>query len=426
MKSRMLTFLTAMTLFALPAIPVRLASAQVRYTVTDLGTLGGTFSQPNSISNRGEVVGVATLPGDNVTHGFFWQNGTMTDLGTLGGPISVAAGINESGEVVVGADTSQFGGLQNTICATSAICRMFIWRNGLKIPDLGTFPGGTDTGIYTILSFNFATSLINNNHQAAGTGDVPFMDPNNPSFAISHAFLWRKGVITDLGTLGGNNAEADAINDPGEVIGESETTTIPDPDLGFPPNHAFLWHEGVMTDLLTLGGKLSWAGGLNNRGQVAGVSTLVGDLNFHSFVWENGVLTDLGTFPGDEESVGSGINNQGHVVGTSGSPIQPIRATLWENGIVVDLNTQIPGSSGWQLVWAAGINARGQITGYGIHNNETHAFLLTPSNAQKDNLAQSATSSTEASDTGASRIGLPENLGHRSRWWWGQMSSRQK
>jgi probable HAF family extracellular repeat protein len=83
-KSR--TLITAITLFTL-ALPLELAAQkQTPYTLTFLGTLGGTFSQPFGMNNRGEVNGTSTMPGDQTFHGFFWQDGVITDIGTLGGP----------------------------------------------------------------------------------------------------------------------------------------------------------------------------------------------------------------------------------------------------------------------------------------------------------------------------------------------------
>ena len=78
------------------------ATNQTMYTVTDLGTLGGTFSIAVAISNTGTVSGFSNLPGDAAQHEFIWRNGVMTDLGTLGGPNSFACcPPNDRGEVAV-------------------------------------------------------------------------------------------------------------------------------------------------------------------------------------------------------------------------------------------------------------------------------------------------------------------------------------
>lgn len=80
MKSRTLTCIIAMTLFAALAVPVQLAALkQIRYTVTDLGTLGGTFGNAFRIDHNGSVVGHATLTGDAALHAFLWRDGVTTD-----------------------------------------------------------------------------------------------------------------------------------------------------------------------------------------------------------------------------------------------------------------------------------------------------------------------------------------------------------
>src|SRR5439155_20494428 len=61
-----------------------------RYTVIDLGTLGGTSSAGWGINNKRWVYGVSSLPGDMQSRAFLWRWGVMTDLGTLGGPNSVS------------------------------------------------------------------------------------------------------------------------------------------------------------------------------------------------------------------------------------------------------------------------------------------------------------------------------------------------
>jgi probable HAF family extracellular repeat protein len=77
-----------------------------------------------------------------------------------------------------------------------------------------------------------------------------------------HAVLWADGTMTDLGTLGGAESNALAINDAGQLAGAAETATG--------AWHAVLWAGGAPTDLGTLGGSRSAALALNNAGQVAG------------------------------------------------------------------------------------------------------------------------------------------------------------
>src|SRR5215472_16613127 len=86
------------------------AKPPVRYTLTDLGTLGGTFSQAFGVNNKGWVVGYSTTAGDVGLHAFLWRDGVMPDLGTLGGsdslPYSLALSINNRGEMVGFSETS--------------------------------------------------------------------------------------------------------------------------------------------------------------------------------------------------------------------------------------------------------------------------------------------------------------------------------
>src|SRR5689334_11376953 len=91
MKSvRLICLISAVLLVAVVA-PFLAAQAQspkqhpVRYTVRDLGSLGGSLAQAGGISNTGWVEGFSLLPGDEDFHVFLWHKGVMTDIGTLGG-----------------------------------------------------------------------------------------------------------------------------------------------------------------------------------------------------------------------------------------------------------------------------------------------------------------------------------------------------
>jgi probable HAF family extracellular repeat protein len=74
--------------------------------MTDLGTLGGTFSEANSINDSGVAVGGSYIANDAAAHAFIYRRGRMTDLGTLGGQDSMAMAINDKGAVVGSATTS--------------------------------------------------------------------------------------------------------------------------------------------------------------------------------------------------------------------------------------------------------------------------------------------------------------------------------
>jgi len=97
--------------------------------------------------------------------------------------------------------------------------------------------------------------------QVVGDADTSTADPNNPPFLEHHAFLWKKGAMRDLGTLGGINSFAIAIDSAHRVVGGAQTDE-PDPLLG-QQYHPFLWKEGVMRDLGTLGGSLAFATGIS-------------------------------------------------------------------------------------------------------------------------------------------------------------------
>jgi probable HAF family extracellular repeat protein len=102
----------------------------------------------------------------------------------------------------------------------------------------------------------------------------------------THGFIWRNGYMEDLGTLGGPDSWGAAINERGQVVGWAFTNSTPNPVTGIPTQDPFLWQDGRMLDLGTLGGTLGYVGSaanpgnggaINNRGQIVGTSNLAGD-----------------------------------------------------------------------------------------------------------------------------------------------------
>lgn len=318
-------------------------SAYPAWTITEIGTLGGTGSIANGINNSGQVVGRANTTGNAAAHAFLWSNGLMQDLGTLGG-YSEATSINNEGKVV---GTSSY--------ADQSATHAFLWNNGV-IQDLGTLPG---------MKNSYATA-INNLAQVVG-----FSDPGDG--LLTHAFLWDNGSMQDLGNLGENPSKAFGINDSVKIVGNSFVTINPT------VNHAFLWSNGSMQDLSTLGGLESNATCINNVGQIAGFSNPVSN-TYHAFLWSNGSMQDLGALPSSNSSysLALGINNLAQVVGYSDpSGKGSYLATLWRSGAVIDLNSFVLGT-GWLLQKATGINDKGQIVGYGTINDQGRAYILTP------------------------------------------------
>ncbi|HWW13546.1 MAG TPA: hypothetical protein VN310_02695 [Candidatus Dormibacteraeota bacterium] len=416
-----------------------------QYTLYDLGTFGGPNSSTSyfarSLSFKGAIGGAQTpahdpfdpnclgnpyFPGCYVMHAFQWDGDTLTDLGSLpgnnGNNSSFATAINNRGLVAGYADN---GTLDSTTAYPQT--RAVVWKDG-KIKDLGAF-GGTQS----------AAMAVNDHGQVVGGALNTVNDPFSAGFVLGfgaltpgttqvRAFVWQNGEKRDLGTLGGPDAFAYAINRFGQIAGQSYTNSSPNPDTGIPTVDPFLWTNGKMIDLGTLGGTIGYTVWLNDWAQVVGISNLAGDQTFHGFLWNHGMLTDLlptsggsdslavwindlgdvigaSTLPGDqtnhaslwtfETSVDLGtvgqdpcsqawsINNFRQIVGLSNSCAseQSGRAFLWQNGgPMVDLNALVENSSNLYLYTASYINDSGEIIAQGmLPNGDIHTVLLVPS-----------------------------------------------
>jgi probable HAF family extracellular repeat protein len=328
-----------MSIIKLTILAALCANAQeVRYTITDLGTLGGGSVIATDINESGQVVGYAHTA-NGQWDAFVYQDGSMQDLGTFGGENSIATGINNSGQVVGKAQTAD-----STWVA-------FLWQNG-SMQNLGTFGGSLEDGEMGI--------SINDNSLVVGS---IFLDDQK-----FRAFLWHNGNIQVLGTLGGDHSHANGINNAGQIVGSSRAA---DGTL-FP----FLWQDGNMQNLGSLAGHDGGlAAGINNQGKVVGRSH--GSIVARAFLWENGSMQGLGTLGGSYDTA-MGINDSTQIVGVSAGGAGGANAFLWEDGEMKNLNDLIDPESGWVLRVAFAINNKGQIVGHGQLNGQVRGFLLTP------------------------------------------------
>jgi probable HAF family extracellular repeat protein len=340
--------------------------------LTDLGTLpGGNDSDVGGINARGWIAGGSETAALS-NHAVLWEGTQIIDLGTLGtGENSVAVHVNNSGQVV-GLSTID---TSNDPCGfAGGSLHPFVWQNGI-MRDVGTLPGGPDA---------FPGDQCGNerNSLVAGLSLINKVVNPNTGMPTVHAFLWDNGTMVDVGTLGGTVVESDpgpCPNNRGQVAG---TSSLP----GDNTEHAFLWEHGVMRDLGTLnGGTFSQMWWLNDAGDVVGGSTLANDQLFHATLWRNGEIEDLGTVGDDCFSVALGINESNQIVGGSVSCDGTVgRAVVWNQGQVVDLNTVVPENATLRLVDGRNINERGEISGRGLPPGCDdldacgHDFLLIP------------------------------------------------
>ena len=287
MKTKYLLAVIAAAFGALTILPTRVQANAIAYTVTHLGTLGGTAdSYPLGINATGQIAGDSFLAGNSAIRAARWTGTTPTNLGTLGGPESHATGINATGQV---AGYSSITG-NTAIHATR-------WT-GTTAQDLGTLGGSSSLG-YDINDFGQVTGYSNLTGNSA-----------------DHAVRWTGTTPTDLGTLGGSSSYGNDINDSGQVAGWAFTLSN--------AKHAVLWTGTTPTDLGTLGGSLSAAYALNNAGDVIGLSYLAGDTVTHAFLYTGGTMYDLNDLilPGSGvtnfsiSGFGGGINDSGQIAAT--------------------------------------------------------------------------------------------------------------
>jgi probable HAF family extracellular repeat protein len=356
----------------------------------DLGALpGANGSAAGSINNAGVAAGASTtgsidpLTGWPAAEAVIWKNGTMIRLGNLGGQQNVANGINDRGQVGgMGSNTvpdpfSFFGVLFGSNGSGLTQDRAFVWERGV-MRDIGTL-GGPDAAVLDMS--NAGAVGFSYTNSIPNPSGIPTIDP----------FLWVNGRMIDLGTLGGTLGSPEWINNRGQVVGESNLA-------GDLVTHPFLWDHGVLIDLGTLGGDSGMAFFINDAGTIVGQADLPGSTVHHGFLWKRGVMSDLGTIGSDPCSIATHINGREQVVGrTTNCHGHAFRAFLWENGQIVDLNSLVNPPSDAQVFDPSYINERGEITGNArLPNGDMHAVVLIP-NGECDSSCESRIAANQAS-----------------------------
>ncbi|MDH3283820.1 MAG: S8 family serine peptidase [Acidobacteriota bacterium] len=344
--------------------------ALVRYTISEIPSLGGDRALAFGINDAGHVVGLsetgdAAPTGLPIEHAFLWDGSSTTDLGTLGGENSLAYDVNNAGTVVGQADLAVplapppfFAPFKNVPTR---------WDSGVPtqldlLPDFGYWNGG-----------------------ALAISDTDFIGGRSINgFELIRGTLWGFDPERPLEVLampGADMTDVWGIADSGETVGWMNEMY-----LGF-NRKAFRLPMGSQTpvDIGTLGGAWGWALDINKRGDIVGQSSDATGL-LRPFVLESGQpMTDLGSL-GGSFALARAINDSRQVVGDSTHPLSltlsDTLAFVWEAGVLEELNDLIPGNLGWNLREAWDINDSGQIAGHGLNaQNAERAFRLDPCGA---------------------------------------------
>ena len=319
--------------------------------------------------NRGQIVRDRRPSCERLEERRLMSAYTLADLGALGVP-GTAYELNDHGQI-----------------AGVAAGRAFRWEAG-AVTDLGNLGGP----VSRVTGMNNLGHVIGLSAPADGAPAVPFrwkdgviadlglgagatVSAINDSGQIvgsttaGRAFLWQDGVVTDLGELvAGGGASAVDINNAGQATGSAYTGEAG--DLGIPFLAAFRWEDGVMT---RVGG--NYPNAINNLGQVAGstpvyINTGYGAAFVSKSFFYDGTTTIHLPVP-SLQNLATDVNDAGQVVGNMNG-----RAYLYEGGVVKDLNTLVaPGMP--VIAGATAINNAGQIMASG----SGRAFLLTPESA---------------------------------------------
>lgn len=301
----------------------------------DLGTLGGPNSNvawSQAMNRRGLIAGISQTdipeplgqgwscrvffpPPDQTGFtcvGVVWEHGEIRELPRLGGHNSFATAVNKRGEIAGWSETDVRDSTCNQEDGNQVLQFLpVIWGPGEdEIRDMPLIPGDTSGTV----------NSLNDRGQAVGISGI--CDIAVGRHSARHAVLWEDGEVRDLGNAGGPwwNTPT-AINQRGDVTG-----FLGDPEAVNGPLQAFVWTEdGGLEELGTLTGRPaehvhSEAYGINDERQVVGLSCDASFNDCRAFLWEDGVMTDLNdriAFGDDDNTLlhARDINDRGMITG---------------------------------------------------------------------------------------------------------------
>lgn len=265
-----------------------------RGVVTDLGTLpGATSTVVTDINRKGQVVGYAgeeTEPFSGrftSVHGFIYSNGSLQDLGTLvGGNYVFTRAINDDGTVIGQAYT-----------ADDTCTQAYFYRNGVMSP-IGTC--ATTQGAFFI---NKRGNIVGITPRNSNNRQQGFFSKDGTSVVTMNC-------LNNLPCSGRSYTSPSDMNDKGQVTGFARDSAGVD--------HPYLYQNGVMKDLGSLGGQGGWGFAINASGAVTGYSLPAAGAD-RAFLYKDGKMLDLDPKGTADFSIGTDISDKDEVLGFAGN-----------------------------------------------------------------------------------------------------------
>ncbi len=337
----------------------------LRFTVTELPTLGGRTSDAYAINDKGQAVGEAQTRQRSL-HAVRWEDGRVSDLGVPPGFFdSRARGINGKGDIVGSANHEAYDENGQAVLWQNGHLRLLSVHGAAQSTAVGVNDAGEVVGSYSSVETDQGIYV------QASIGE-------NPRPVIIRACAWQDGIEQNLGVTADSSTNAvsgaSAVSNSGIVVGTRSLVNL--------PSYAIVW-SGAGEVVLGQG----TANAVNGRGMVSGYTIPLSGRSRHSWnpracLWVNGKKHDLGLLPRYTSSMALALNDAGDVVGEEQRPGRgnstERRAFLWRAGHKYDLNVLLPAHTDWLLQTARGINRTGQIVGVGLYHGQQRGFLLTP------------------------------------------------
>jgi probable HAF family extracellular repeat protein len=289
-----------------------MAVAAPVYSITEIKPPVDSF-YGTAMNESGQVAGTGPVTPGGPPHALLYSRGVVTDLGTLPGATStVVTDINRRGQVVgyAGEETEPFSGQFTSVHG-------FVYTNG-SLQDLGTLPGG---------NYVFTTAI---NDDGAVVGAA-----YSAADSCSQAFVYRNGVMSPVGTCETTQV-AFFINKRGNIVGITPRNSNGRQQGFFSKDGTSVVTMNCLDNLPCSGRSYTEPADLNDKGQVTGFARDSAGVN-HPYLYQNGVMKDLGSL-GGQGGWGFAINASGAVTGYSLPAAGADRAFLYKDGKMLDLD----------------------------------------------------------------------------------------